>query len=192
MLESSMQTRTLKIIAIAVSFTGLAACNKPEPAKVEAIDPNKELRATNDDIARRLAEQKAQVEAKNDVTRQETERERTEQAKRAGSEAAVKVVSDLKSKWEDLLGEANKTPNTELAALLTKMDGVKSEVQVHKGDECTEEARITLLAGVSQGYDAYREFSQTTVPPTPALQKKVDDSRALLARADAELQACRK
>jgi predicted nuclease with TOPRIM domain len=185
-----MQVRVLKIGMAALLLVTLAACKKEEPPKVEAIDPNQELRQTNADIAKRLAEQKAEVEKKNDAARGVADSERAVQEKRQSAEAAITVVGDMKSKWETLLAEANKTPNTEIADLLKRMDGVKTEVQSHKGDECTEGARITLLAGVSQGYDAYREFSTATAV-TPALQKKVDDSRTLLARADAELQACR-
>jgi hypothetical protein len=186
-----MQVRFLRTGVAALLLIALVGCKKEETPKAEAIDPNQELRKTNEDIAKRLAEQKAAVEVQNQATRDATDRERAEQAKNQGAEAAIKVVSDLKTKWEGLLTEAGKTPNTDLAPLLTKMDAVKSEVQAHKGDECTEGARITLLAGVSQGYDTYREFSTATAV-TPALQKKVDDSRSLLARAEAELQACRK
>lgn len=185
-----MQLRVLKMGMAAMLVVAIVGCKKEEPPKVEAIDPNAELRKTNEDIAKRLAEQKAEVEKKNDAARSVADSERAVQDKRQSAEAAITVVNDMKSKWETLLAEANKTPNTEIADLLKRMDGVKTEVQSHKGDECTEGARITLLAGVSQGYDAYREFSTATAV-TSALQKKVDDSRALLARADAELQACR-
>ncbi len=187
-----MNTRVVKTVVVALALLALAACKRQEAPKLEAIDPNKELQATNADIAKRLADQNAEVEAKNAAAREATDRQRADQASRQGAEAALNAVATLKSKWDGLLNEANKTPATEFAGLLGRMDGVKTEVQQIKGDECSEPARITLLAGISQGYDTYREFSAANVAPTPAVQKKLDDSRALVERAESDLQACRR
>jgi hypothetical protein len=181
----------VKLVLISVVFAALAGCNRQEAAKpVSTIDPNAELKQVDADIAKRLAEQKGALEDSAAVARAQEDARRAAEAKNAGAVKAVADVRSLRMKWNGVLNEAGRTPKTEFAPVLEKMDAVKSEIQAFKGDECTENARITMLAGVSQGADAYREFMASTGEATPAMKVKLDDAATLLNRSDAELQGC--
>ena len=177
-------------LAAAASFL-TAGCNRQEAAKpVAAIDPNAELKQVDADIAKRLAEQKGKLEDSAAVARTQEDARRAAEAKSAGAIKSVADVRSLRMKWNGVMNEAGRTPKTEFAPVLAKMDAVKSEIQGFKGDECTENARITMLAGVSQGADTYREFAASTGDATPAMKVKLDDAATLLNRSDAELQTC--
>ena len=185
--------RAVKCVFISAAFLVFAGCNRQEAAKpVSTIDPNAELKQTNEEIAKRLAEQKGTLEDSAAVARTEEDARRAAEAKNAGAVKAVADVRSLRMKWNGVMNEAGRTPKTEFAPVLAKMDVVKSEIQAFKGDECTENARITMLAGVSQGADTYREFAASTGDATPAMKVKLDDAATLLNRSDAELQACTK
>jgi hypothetical protein len=183
----------VKLVCISAAFVALAGCNRQEAAKpASTIDPNAELKQVDADIAKRLAEQKGKLEDSAAVARTQEDARRAAEAKNAGAVKAVDDVRSLRMKWNGVLNEAGRTPKTEFAPVLAKMDAVKSEIQAFKGDECTENARITMLAGVSQGTDTYREFMASTGEATPAMKVKLDDAATLLNRSDAELQACAK
>ncbi len=178
----------LLLVAVLVALSG---CKRQEPATpVSTIDPNAELRATNEDIAKRLAEQKGAIEDSSAIARTQEDARRAAEAKNAGAVKAVADVRSLRMKWNGVLNEAGTTPKKEFAPVLAKMDAVKSEIQAFKGNDCTENARITLLAGVSQGTDTYREFMASTGDATPAMKTKLDDAGSLLNRSESELQAC--
>ncbi len=178
----------LLLVAVLVALSG---CKRQEAATpVSTIDPNAELRATNEDIAKRLAEQKGAIEDSTAIARTQEDARRAAEAKNAGAVKAVADVRSLRMKWNGVLNEAGTTPKTEFAPVLAKMDAVKSEIQAFKGNDCTENARITLLAGVSQGTDTYREFMASTGDATPAMKTKLDDAGSLLNRSESELQAC--
>jgi hypothetical protein len=191
MIQSQTVNRAVKLVFISAVFAAVAGCNRQEAAKpVSTIDPNAELKQVDADIAKRLAEQKGVLEDSAAVARTQEDARRAAEAKNAGSVKAVADMRSLRMKWNGVMNEAGKTPKTEFAPVLAKMDAVKSEIQAFKGDECTEFARITLLAGVSQGTDTYREFMASTGDATPAMKVKLDDAATLLNRSDAELQAC--
>ncbi len=191
MIQSQIVNRGVKFVFISAVCLALTGCNRQEAAKpVSTIDPNAELRATNEDIAKRLAEQKGAIEETTAIARTQEDARRAAEAKNAGAVKAVADVRGLRMKWNGVLNEAGKTPKSEFAPVLAKMDAVKSEIQAFKGDECTENGRITLLAGVSQGTDTYREFMATAADATPAMKTKLDDAATLLNRSEAELQAC--
>ena len=172
-------------------LVALSGCKRQEAATpAPAIDPNAELRATNEDIAKRLAEQKGAIEDSTAAARTQEDARRAAEAKNAGAMKAVADVRSLRMKWNGVLNEAGTTPKTDFAPVLAKMDAVKSEIQAFKGNDCTENARITLLAGVSQGTDTYREFMASTGDATAAMKTKLDDAATLLNRSEAELQTC--
>lgn len=186
-----IQSRAVKSVVIFAAFFIMAGCNRQEAATTTAaIDPNAELKQTNEEIAKRLAEQKGKLEDSAAVARTEEDVRRAAEAKNAGAVKAVADARSLRMKWNGVMNEAGRTPKTEFAPVLAKMDAVKSEIQGFKGDECTENARITMLAGVSQGADTYREFAASTGDATPAMKVKLDDAATLLNRSDAELQTC--
>ena len=179
------------LLILAAVLVGLAGCKRQEAATpVSTIDPNAELRATNQDIAKRLAEQKGAIEVSTALARTQEDARRAAEAKNAGAIKAVADVRSLRMKWNGVMNEAGTTPKTQFASVLAKMDAVKSEIQAFKGSDCTENARITLLAGVSQGTDTYREFMASTGDATPTMKTKLDDAATLLNRSEAELQAC--
>jgi hypothetical protein len=191
MIQSQTINRAVKLVLISAAFASLAACNRQEAAKpVSIIDPNAELKQVDADIAKRLAEQKGKLEDSAAVARTEEDARRAAEAKNAGAVKSVADVRSLRMKWNGVMNEAGRTPKTEFAPVLAKMDAVKSEIQGFKGDECTENARITMLAGVSQGADTYREFAASPGDATPAMKVKLDDAATLLNRSDAELQTC--
>jgi hypothetical protein len=191
MIQSQTVNQAVKLVFISAVFVTLAGCNRQEAAKpASTIDPNAELKQTNEEIAKRLAEQKGKLEDSAAVARTEEDARRAAEAKNAGAVKAVADVRSLRMKWNGVMNEAGRTPKAELAPVLAKMDAVKSEIQAFKGDECTENARITMLAGVSQGADTYREFAASTGDATPAMKVKLDDAATLLNRSDAELQTC--
>ena len=191
MIQSQTVNRAVKLVLISAVLVTLAACNRQEAATPgSTIDPNAELKQTNEEIAKRLAEQKGKLEDSAAVARTEEDARRAAEAKNAGAVKSVADVRSLRMKWNGVMNEAGRTPKTEFAPVLAKMDAVKSEIQSFKGDECTENARITMLAGVSQGADTYREFAASTGDATPAMKVKLDDAATLLNRSDAELQTC--
>ena len=193
MIPSHTVNRAVKCVVISAALIAFAGCNRQEAAKpVSTIDPNAELKQVDADIAKRLAEQKGKLEDSAAVARTQEDARRAAEAKNAGAVKAVADVRSLRMKWNGVMNEAGRTPKTEFAPVLAKMDVVKSEIQAFKGDDCTENARITMLAGVSQGADTYREFAASTGDATPAMKVKLDDAATLLNRSDAELQTCTK
>ncbi len=191
MIQLQTVNRAVKLVFISAALFALAGCNRQEAVKTAStIDPNAELKQVDADIAKRLAEQKGALENSASIARTQEDARRAAEAKNAGSVKAVADVRSLRMKWNGVMNEAGKTPKTEFAPVLAKMDAVKSEIQGFKGDECTENARITMLAGVSQGTDTYREFMASTGDATPAMKIKLDDAATLLNRSDAELQVC--
>ncbi len=191
MIQLQTVNRAVKLVFISAALFALAGCNRQEAVKTAStIDPNAELKQVDADIAKRLAEQKGALENSASIARTQEDARRAAEAKNAGSVKAVADVRSLRMKWNGVMNEAGKTPKTEFTPVLAKMDAVKSEIQGFKGDECTENARITMLAGVSQGTDTYREFMASTGDATPAMKVKLDDAATLLNRSDAELQVC--
>jgi hypothetical protein len=156
-------------------------CKDAKSPKTETRVESASEAARNDDraIAKRLAEQKAAVDTKFEQGRAREERRRYAEALRT-----------ISTSWNEGLGEASRTPRTDIAVPLKKLEALKLDAGKVDVDECTSGARNSLLSAMSASIEAFGMFQKETGPSGDATTQKIQQGADLLRVAQQEISAC--
>lgn len=161
----------------------LSACSDPPPpprvdTPVESASDAR--RKDEQDIAGRMAEQKAASEATFQADRAKTERRQF-----------VDTFNAIGKRWGESLNEASRTVRSDMAPMIRKLEAVKADAEAIAVNECTGKARATLVGAMSAAIEAFTLFSKETGDGSAATQQKLVQSSDLLLAAERELDACR-
>lgn len=137
--------------------------------------------ARNDDraIAARLAEQKAAVDEAYARERAREQRQRHVDALRA-----------VGKRWDEGLDEAGRTPRTAVPGAIKKLQAIKSEAESVEVDDCTGDARTTLVASMAASVEALSLFQKETGTGGPGSELKLQQAADLLYAAQRAMSAC--
>lgn len=160
----------------------LFGCKPAEPPKSEVRVESASEAARSDDraIASRLASQKAAVDEAYQKGRANELRQRN-----------VEALRDVSTRWRAALAEASGTPRSEIAALLKKLQALKSEADTIEVDDCMGAARKTLQSAMATTIDALSSFQKETGVTADTTTQKIQQGSDLLQAALQEMDACR-
>ena len=169
---------SLSIIFFAATMFGCKDSNQPK-TEVRVESASEAARNDSRDIAKRLAEQKADVDAKFSQERARELRQRNVDALRAVS-----------SRWDEVMSEAGRTGRSDIAGPLKKMQAIKSDANTVETDDCTSGARATLQSAMAASIEAFNMFQKETGPSGDATTQKLQQGADLARNAQQEMAAC--
>ncbi len=163
--------------ALMVCALLLTGCGREKP--VVAPDAVTPIAEQDREIAKRLEEQKVAADAKF--------REEQDAAARKETVTAMRAVADRwNAEYPNIFG---KTP-AELAAVLTKLQAIRGEMQGAPTTQCSEKARNTFTSGMDTVVNAVTAFINSQGEPPPDTQEKFGAGAEIMRRAQAELSPC--
>lgn len=174
--------RVLEIPVLLLTALLFASCSKEAPQSTTTAESNapRPVAEQERELAARLAEQKQALDA-----RTSKERESAESVRR------VKLVADLGRSWSDALNEVRAAPRSKLDGPIGKLESLRSEAQGLDVDNCTRQARDTLVSAMTMMIDGVKAFqSQGTGDQTDAVTKATQESQNLFATSNKQLLAC--
>lgn len=174
--------KTIFSVATILLAVTLSGCQPTAPPTSEVRVESASEAARNDDraIAGRLATQKAAVDDAFEKGRANELRQRNVDALRAVS-----------TRFTEGLGEASRTPRSDIAAPLKKLQTIKTEADAVEVDACTGAARTTLLSAMAASIEAFSLFQKETGASGDATTQKIQQGADLLRTALQEMEACR-
>lgn len=174
--------KTIFSVATILLTATMFGC-KPAPA------PKSEMRVEsasdalrNDDraIAGRLATQKATVDEAFEKGRATELRQRNIDALRA-----------ISTRFTEGLSAARRTPRSDIAAPLKKLQAIQTEADTVDVDDCTGAARTTLQSAMAASIEAFSMFQKEKGESAETTTQKVQQGADLLRAAQQEMDACR-
>lgn len=160
----------------------IAACSKEAPKSTTTAEANapRPVAEQERELAARLAEQKKELDERTSKDRDSADRVRR-----------VKLVADLGRKWSAAIDEVRAAPRSKLDGPIAKLEALRSEAQGLEVDNCTGQARDTLVNAMNMMIDGVKAFqSQATGDQTEAVTKSTQDSQNLFATSNKQLLAC--
>lgn len=169
---------TLVIVSLAATIFG---CKDATAPKSEVRVESASEAARNDDraIAVRLAQQKAAVD-------EAYARERIREQRKH----KVDALRAVNTSWDQGLDEASRTPRSEVAGAIKKLQALKSDAESVEVDECTGGARATLVSSMAASIEALSLFQKETGTGGEASGLKLQLAADLLYAAQRDMNAC--
>ena len=172
--------RIVTLVLIFFVATLFGCKDAPAPKSEMRVESASEA-ARNDDraIAIRLAEQKAAMD-------EAYARERVREL-RQRSVDALRAISTL---WDQTLDEANRTFRSEIAAVIKKLQTIRSDMASVEVDDCTSGARATLASSMDTTIEGLNIFQSETGTGTGPSALKLQLGSDILYAAQREINAC--
>jgi hypothetical protein len=171
------------VIAVVITLlaaTVLGCKDSAAPKSGVRVESASEAARTDDTaIAKRLAEQKGAVDDAFQRQRANELRQRNVDALRA-----------IAVRWNDGLSEAGRTPRSDIAEPLKKLQTIKSDADTVEVDDCTSAARTTLQSAMTASIEAFNLFQKETGPSADSTTQKIQQGADLLRAAQQEISAC--
>lgn len=170
----------IALVITLIAATVFGCKDSPAPKSEARVESASEA-ARNDDraIAKRLAEQKGAADEAFARQRANELRQRNVDALRA-----------VGARWNDSLSEASRTPRSDIAGPLKKLQAIKSEADAVEVDDCTGGARATLQSAMAASIEAFDLFQKETGPSADSTSQKIQQGADLLRAAQREISAC--
>jgi len=171
----------IAMIVTAVLTATTFGCKDSAAPKIEAPVESASEAARKDDleIAVRLAQQKGAVDAEYEKGRARESRQRY-----------VDILRDVSRRWESGLNDARRTPRTDVAAQITKLQAILKDSSTVDVDDCSSGARTSLQASMATSIEAFGMFQKETGESGDATTQKVTQAAVQLRTALAEIEAC--
>lgn len=174
--------RTVRTPALILSVLILVACSKEAPQSTTTAESNapRPVAEQERELAAKLAEQKQALDAQTSKDRANEDRTRR-----------VKLVADLGRNWSAAVNEVRAAPRSKLDGPIGKLEALRTEAQGLDVDNCTSQARDTLVNAMTLMIDGVKAFqSQGTGDQTEAVTKATQESQNLFATSNKQLLAC--
>ena len=98
----------------------------------------------------------------------------------------------ITARWDEVLSEVSRTPRNEIGASIKKLQAIKTEVEAAEADDCTSNARVTLLSAMAAASEALGMFQKETGSTvSEATNQKLQQGVDTLVNAKREMDACR-
>lgn len=169
---------TLVLISLVATLFG---CKDATAPKSEIRVESASEAARNDDraIAVRLAEQKAAAD-------EAYARERVRELR----QRSVGALLAISIRWDQTLDEANRTFRSEIAAVIRKLQTIKSDTESVEVDDCTSGARATLASSMDTTIEGMNTFLKETGTGAEPSALKLQSGSDILYAAKREINAC--
>jgi hypothetical protein len=131
------------------------------------------------EVAVRLAQQKAAVDAEYESGRARESRLRY-----------VDILRAVSKRWEDGVNEATRTARSDIGVQIAKLQAIIKEASTVDVDDCSSNARNTLQTSMATSLDAFAMFQKETGETGEATMKKMTEAAVQLRAAQAEMEAC--
>ncbi len=136
------------VLVILVTVASSGCRDKPAVPEIKVDSASEALRKDQQDIASRLAEQKAALEANS-----QAESARTERAKN------VDALLPIANKLSAAIVTARSTGRRDFAPLIKSVEAIKVEADAVAVDECTGKVRSDLQESIAITLDAFNAFT---------------------------------
>jgi hypothetical protein len=172
--------RTTWAMGLAVAL--LAACGDgaPPPSGAPAETAGEALRRDDAEIAKRLAEQKADVEAQNEAAR--VARDKAER---------VNALQAAATKWVAAVEAAMTVGRSSLGPAIDRMNGARQELAAVETNGCTAAVKSAMLAAADTTLAAFNQFRSESGAASEASKAKLSEASQAFLATDAQLAACR-
>ena len=172
--------RIVTLVIVLLAATTFGCKDAPAPKTEIRVESASEAARIDDRaIASRLAQQKAAVDEAFEKGRARESRQQYVDALRAVSK-----------RWEQGLNEASRTPRSDIAAQITKLQTIRADAGTVDVDDCTSNARVTLQSAMDASLDAFSAFQKETGVSGDATTQKVTRAVELLRTAQRETDIC--
>lgn len=171
----------MRYLALTLTCLFLTACSKdPAPATTSAeANAPRPVAEQEKEIAAKLAEQKAALDAQAGTDRDKAEKARINQ-----------FVRDIAGRLDGLRAEANKTGRSDLGPVVDKLATLRVDAERVEVNDCTTKVRTTLIASIDKTIETLNNFRNQTGEADAATKKGAEEAQALLMQADAQMSAC--
>jgi uncharacterized protein YicC (UPF0701 family) len=172
--------RIATVVVVAIGL--LAGCGeKPQPTPSMPVESaGQAMRRDNEDIAKRLAEQKAGVEAQYQADRLAREKQ-----------AHVAALQGAATKWVAAVDAAIATGRSNLSPAIDKMTAAKEALAAVETNDCTASVKAAMLAAADKTLGALNQFRSETGAGSDATKQQLSEASSAFLATDAALRACR-
>ena len=168
------------IVTVALTATTFGCKDASSPKTETRVESASEAARSDDRaIAERLAQQKASIDAEYEKGRARESRQRY-----------VDILRDVSKRWESGLNEARRTPRSDIAAQITKLQVILKDSNTVDVDDCSSGARASLQTSMATSIEAFGMFQKETGESGDATTQKVTQAAEQLRKALAEIEAC--